>query len=174
MEKKNKNSKGKVLALDVGIKKIGYAISDINRMLATPKGFIKKENRKNKEVFEDILKIIKSNNIKELIVGLPSHKDGNLTKVAFIILKFIKKLYLYLKYKNINVPIYFVDENFTTQKALEIKKQNKSKNIEDAIAAAIFLQDYLDNFSKPTLAEELFDKYLPKDYGEKEVEKLLN
>ncbi len=159
-------SKGRILSLDVGIKKIGFALSDINQLFATPKGIIFRQNKKNIDVFNEIKNIICSQNVGKIIVGFPTHKDGNLTKTGEKIVKFIKKFYLFLRTEKINIPICFVDENYTTQKALEIKKQNKSKNSEDAIAAAVFLQDYLDGYLKEIEAEEVFKKYLPKNYGE--------
>jgi len=158
--------KGRVLSLDVGIKKIGFALSDTNQFLATPKGVICRQSKRNIDVFNEIEDIINSYNVKKIIVGLPTHKDGNLTKTGEKIVKFIKKLYLFLKSQNLDIPIYFVDENYTTQKALEIKKQNKSKKSEDALAAAVFLQDYLDGYLPEISAEDIFKKYLPPNYGE--------
>ena len=72
--KKKLDKKSRLMGIDPGKKRIGIAISDENKVVATPHKVLLKENY---EMFlKDIRKIIHENNIKGVIIGNPINMDG--------------------------------------------------------------------------------------------------
>jgi len=146
-EFKNKISKkSRLLGLDLGSKRIGVAISDNQRSIATPFKTIHKEGI---ESFVSELKIIiKENNIEGIIVGFPINMDGSLGPSAQSTMDVCKNIQRF-----INLPLCLWDERLSTVGAfnlssqLDINVSKKVKNI-DKNAAAFMLQgaiDYLKN-----------------------------
>jgi len=127
------------MALDVGFKRIGVALSDPLGLTAYPYAVI--ERKSNRETFEELLKIIDEKRVSELIVGLPISSDGRKTKMAEKIEKFTEKLKTFLKERGREVKISFFDEYLTTAEARELKKE---REVVDDIAAAIILTNYLN------------------------------
>ena len=65
----------KVMALDIGTKRIGVALSDYLLMLANGHCCI---NRTSDDVaLAEVLKIAKENNVKKIVVGIPLNMDGS-------------------------------------------------------------------------------------------------
>ena len=73
--KKSIGEKSRLLGIDPGKKRVGIAISDENKLVSTPLKTIIKKNNTN--VINDILEIIKENNIKGIVVGNPINMDGS-------------------------------------------------------------------------------------------------
>ena len=146
-EFKNKiTKKSRLLGLDLGSKRIGVAISDDLRSIATPFKTINKES--TIQFIDELNLIIKENNIKGIIVGNPINMDGSLSRSSQSVKDMCKNI---LKY--INVPICLWDERLSTVGAFNLSSQldvnisKKVKNI-DKNAAAFILQgaiDYLKN-----------------------------
>ncbi len=131
--------KGKLLALDVGDKRIGVAVSDPFWIVITP--YTTLEN--NSSVFNKIKKIVEENGIEKIIVGLPLTLSGKEGEQAKKTRAFVEKLKKY-----VSVPVEFVDERFTTDMAEEFlrtkrKKYQKDKKKRDSIAAAFILESYI-------------------------------
>ena len=133
----------KILALDVGTKTIGMAISDNLEIIATPAGCYKRQTlKKDIEYLEEY---IKKNKIDKIIVGYPVYLDGTESKMT----KFVKKFYYKIKDRwGIDVELW--DERLTTEEAIEILKAKnindykKIKNKKDEISAALILRSYLE------------------------------
>ena len=133
----------KILALDVGTKTIGLAISDKLGIVATPFGCYKRQTlKKDLEFFDEF---IKKNKIDMVIVGFPVYLDGKESKMS----KFVKKFYYKIKDRwGIKVELW--DERLTTEEAIEILKEKnindykKIKAKKDEISAAIILRSYLE------------------------------
>lgn len=122
----------KILGIDYGEKKIGLSLSAGS--IALPWKILSDFNSSS-EVIEEIKKIINQEKIEIVVIGKPFSLQGsmsNQTKVVDDFIKFFKK--------NINLPVYEIDERFSSQMA---KKQLLGKN-DDAQAAANILQTYLD------------------------------
>lgn len=118
----------KYLGIDFGKRKIGLAIAEAG--LAEPYRII--ENGKWEL---EIKKICEEEKIEKIIIGV---SEGQAEIVAKI---FGEKLRLV-----INLPLEYFDETLTTHDALVKMKEAKSKRQdEDAISAAIILQNYLDS-----------------------------
>lgn len=135
----------KILGLDVGEVWIGVAISDALILTAQPLMTIKRES--NKIAYEKIHEIIKENNVKKVVVGLPKNMNNTIGPQSEKVIKFAEKL------KNkFKVEIEYVDERMTTLMAEQVliegsvRRENRKKYI-DKIAATYILQSYLDRIN---------------------------
>jgi len=133
--------KGKrVLALDVGNKRIGVAYSDPLGISANPLPLIENDEK----VFEKIKKIVDEYNIGKIVIGLPLTLKGEEGEQARITREFAEKL----KENIPNIEIEFIDERFTTslaeQHLRETTKKSKRKKKLDSLAAVYILKTYLD------------------------------
>jgi putative Holliday junction resolvase len=117
-----------ILGIDWGKSKIGLAIAD--GVLADPYGII--ENR-NWEM--GISRICEEHKIEKIVIGISEAQSGKDAR------EFGTKLE-----SLVEIPVEYFDETLTTHDALVRMKEGKSrKQNEDAIAAAILLQNYLDS-----------------------------
>jgi|SRR3989344_7830273 len=120
------------LGIDFGLKRVGLAFSEGE--LATP--FKTLEVRNSKDAVEKVQHLIKEEGFEQIVVGLPEGKMGQ------IVLGFIKAL------KKSGLKVVEADETLSTQRATAqmiksgIRKKDRLTN--DAVAAAIILQNYLD------------------------------
>ena len=144
-EFKNKIAKkSRLLGLDLGSKRIGVAICDDLRSIATPFKTIDKEN--SGQFVNELKLIIKENNIKGIIVGNPINMDGSIGPGSQSIKDVCKNLL-----NNIDVPLCLWDERLSTVGAFNLSSQldvnvsKKVKNI-DKNAAAFILQGSIDYF----------------------------
>ncbi|CAK8163226.1 putative holliday junction resolvase [Candidatus Xenohaliotis californiensis] len=135
-----------IIALDMGLKRIGIAKSDNDHKFAFP---VKTYYRKNiRYDLWHITTYIKNNNIFGLIFGVTNQdKDTDYTIHTKI---FAKKILQKLTYQNKIMPILLYDENFTTFFAKSRMQQlNYSKSWSklhtDEIAANIILEEVLAN-----------------------------
>lgn len=98
-----------------------------------------------------IIDIVEKQQVKQIVVGLPRSMDGSLGTQAEKVKVFTEKLSSLTK-----IPIIFRDERLTTVSARHLmqevnKKKTKVKMQDDAIAAAIILQGYLEEGRQPSL-----------------------
>ncbi len=131
------------MALDVGFKRIGVALSDPLRLTASPYCVI--ERGSNKETFERLLSIIEEKKVDEVVVGLPINREGGLTKIGEKIKKFAEKFQAFLSERGVNLPFHFVDESYSTVEARELTKSlGKKREAVDDVAAALLLREWLE------------------------------
>ncbi len=132
-------SKKRILALDVGNKKIGVAYSDPSGISITPIETLKNDER----VFENLRRLIKELNIGIVVIGLPLTLKGEEGEQAKITRDFGEKLKEFIP----DIEIKFVDERFTTTQAqrhlAETTKKTKRKKKLDSLSATYILQTYL-------------------------------
>ena len=133
----------RILALDVGTKTVGVAVSDELRISSNGVKTIQRKNLRHD--LTEIKKIIDEYKPGEIVVGLPFREDGSLGKRGREIEDFSKKIG-----SDFNLPIVYFDESYTTVEAekalLEADmSRKKRKKVIDKIAAAIILQSYLDS-----------------------------
>ncbi|HIT55836.1 TPA: Holliday junction resolvase RuvX [Candidatus Galligastranaerophilus intestinigallinarum] len=131
--------KERVLALDVGDKRIGVAVSDPFFLFATGLKVIIREN--DNKALEEIKEICQTYKIKKIVVGLPYNMDGTIGAQAKKTVKFTEKL------EN-DFEIIYRDERLTYFEAEEMlkkenKKYTKNKGLVDIKAACIILQSYI-------------------------------
>jgi len=125
----------RILGIDYGLKKIGLALTD--GQLAEPLGVIR-IRRENQDITRAIDLICQKEEVEEIVIGLP--ESGLVGK--------IKKFGSDLE-KLTGLPVFYQDENLTTQdaiaKMIEAGKSRKArKEKEDAVSAALILQDWLN------------------------------
>ncbi len=130
------------LGLDIGDKWIGVALSDPQGILASPFTII---NRRDERAdVKAIVAIVNEHQVEQIIVGLPRSMDGSIGKQAEKVKAFTQELG-----NHIRVPVEFRDERLSTVLANRLIREARTKKPrretrDDAIAAAIILQGYLD------------------------------
>jgi len=137
-----KESNRPILSLDYGEKRIGIAISDNKCSIALPSEVLER-NKTNKD-FLYIKDFIEKNDIQAVLIGIPYNMDGSEGEQCKIVKNFSKKLLEF-----INISIIYWDERLSTlaQEKILINKdvsRKKRKKIIDKLAAAYFLQSFLD------------------------------
>ncbi len=135
----------RIMALDVGDSRIGVALSDPLEMLASPLTIIKRTVESTD--VQTIVNLIKEHRVGKLLVGLPLSLSGEVGTQALKVKAFAEVLT-----KSVTVPFQFVDESFSTVTAREYmretgKKKDRFKKKDDAVAAAVILQSYLEEAS---------------------------
>jgi len=132
--------KDRILALDVGDKRIGVAVSDPFGFSGSPLGTF----LNNKDFFKKLEEIINQYKPTKIVIGLPLTLSGEEGAQAKKTKNFAKKLQKYFP----NIPIEFEDERFTTDIAEErlsvlLKNKKKKKQKLDSISAIVILESYL-------------------------------
>ena len=136
----------RILALDVGTKRIGVAMSD--ELLITAQGLETIYRHDIKADMAFIEGIVKTNGVSEVVVGLPLNMNGSYSAKTKEVIEFMDKLS-----KAVAVPVRTWDERLTTVQAqrtlLEADiSRAKRKKVADKLAAQIILQSYLDSRAK--------------------------
>ncbi|RMD52304.1 Holliday junction resolvase RuvX [Candidatus Parcubacteria bacterium] len=127
------------LGIDYGLKKIGLAIGDNEVKIASPLFTI--VNNGNEAFFGELEKIIESEDIGGLVIGVPRsvgtfHSDEQLQITG----DFIEKLR-----RRFNLPVFEIDESFTSRESQRLQKEEGAIADEDSLAAMIILQAFLDS-----------------------------
>ena len=133
----------KVMALDVGEKRIGVAVSDATGLLASPVTAIESEDEP--ERLEAVLALAAEHEVGEIVVGLPLSLSGRTGPQARQVLRFTSVLAA-----RTAVPVTTVDERYSTVEAQRLLRDagvevSRDKGRLDAAAAAVVLQSYLDS-----------------------------
>jgi len=149
---------GRILAIDVGARRVGLAISDASRTLARPLETITVASQA--DAVERVARRIEElgtddDEIATIVVGMPSRLDGTPSDQTAQVRGFIALLQA-----RIPTPIVTEDERLTSREAesrLAVKEKDwrKRKSQLDAVAASIFLQDYLDRTSAVPKPEQM-------------------
>jgi len=151
-------SNGKILALDVGLARIGVATCDPLWLVVRPLTVIQRASRRAD--FEQLADLARQEEIRIVLCGLPINMDGSEGAQAQTVRKWAMRLAQALRVLlGQPLPIVFWDERLTTFAAQEILVSDGSHWGEDAVAAAVLLQSYLD-------AQRLAE---PPDYGRIEL-----
>lgn len=134
---------GRVLAIDWGEARIGLALSDATRTLATPHSTLH-EKDKGQQV-KRVVALVAELEVTAIIVGLPLHMDGSATSTTRPAMKYAEKLA-----GLVAVPVSLVDERMSSitaeQRLTEAgrKPTRADKGRIDSAAAAVLLQEWLD------------------------------
>ena len=132
---------GRILGIDYGDVRIGLALTDPLKIIASP--FRTIQNRNNDFIIKELDFIINEKKIETLVIGLPiglNNQETIQTKKVRLFADLIKIL---------GIPIYFQDERLSSisaKKSLMIQniKTGSNKSMIDKAAAAIFLQQFID------------------------------
>lgn len=138
---------GRILALDVGERRIGVALSDLSRTLATP--YITIHATPVPIFFKKLSQIITQEDVCQIVVGLPISLNGQEGPQAQRIRAFIETLTT-----QVTLPIATCDERYTSAEAERIMieaglRPEQRKARIDEVAASIILQDYLTSLRQP-------------------------
>jgi putative holliday junction resolvase len=133
---------GRVLAVDYGDRRIGLAVSDPMRMIASPAGFILRRPGKRPPIAE-IIRRAAELEVVAFVVGLPLDDEGNDTPRALEARHLAHELATRTGH-----PARLVDERYTTSAALRAMREmgtstRGNKGEVDAVAAALLLQHAL-------------------------------
>ena len=132
----------RILALDLGKKRIGIAISD--ELGWTAQGLETLERQDINKDLDYLARLINTYQADELVVGLPRDQSGEIGAAAQEVLSFVD-----LCKKTFAIPITTWDERFTTVAATRSLieadlSRKKRKKVIDKVAAVLILQGYLD------------------------------
>lgn len=128
------------LALDLGDRRIGVAVSDTLGMLARPLEIFERRSRKEDAVH--LRELVTQLGVDHVVVGLPLNMDGTEGSQAAWVRDYTGALA-----ETLPVPIVLWDERLSTEEARDIlRAQGRNPDAEpvDAVAAAVILQSYLD------------------------------
>lgn len=135
--------KKRIIALDVGTKRVGVARSDLLHLTANPVGTYSQQ-----DVHKVLTKINQNEGgIQEIVVGWPLTPAGYEAEAVHMVRSFLGELTKHFP----DIPIIKRDERFTSvlarrslMKAGKKRKTRETRGMLDKTAAAIILEDYLD------------------------------
>ncbi len=141
----------KIIALDVGEKRIGVARADSATRIAVPVGYVGVDGSE----WQEIIKIARLNNTNFFVLGLPRSNEGKETAQSMYVRQFAKRL----SEKIPGIRVRFQDESLTSviaEERLRARKKRYERGEIDAEAASIILQDFLEGLR----AEQAFNDTL--------------
>jgi len=133
----------RIMALDIGSKRTGVALSDETRLFASP--LVTIEETQFKPWLQKIKNLIEEHEVSDILVGLPLNQFGEEGSDALNIRRYITILR-----DGLATPVIEWDERFTTLQAerslleADVSRKNRKKVI-DQVAACMILQSYLDH-----------------------------
>jgi putative Holliday junction resolvase len=132
-----------ILGVDYGSKRMGLAVSDLSKTIATSYKILYRQNIKND--LADLERVIKEKEIGAIVMGLPLQMNGEEGEIAAEVRKFAEKLE-----ENFSLPILLWDERLSSSavesfliKEVDLSRKKRAKVL-DASAAAYILQGALD------------------------------
>jgi putative Holliday junction resolvase len=133
--------RGRIMALDVGSRRIGLAVTDELGM--TAQGLRTLERTSKRRDLETVKKIVRKYEVVEVVVGRPLHMSGDASSQSDKVEKFARELG-----EALELPIHFYDERLTSWEAHELLdreglSREEKKGKVDQIAATLILQGYL-------------------------------
>ena len=134
-------SKGRIIALDLGAKRIGVAVSDELRM--TTRGVETITRGADEKLQADVQNLIEQFDAVALVIGLPLNFDGSESAGATEARRIAKMLE-----QVVSIPIYLQDERLSSHEAEAILREQgfdwrEIKKLVDKEAAAVILRDFL-------------------------------
>lgn len=140
----------RIVALDIGEKRIGTAYADTKVRIAIPREMIPVDGNE----LANIAKFCRLEKAEVLVSGYPRNSQGEATKQTEFVVNFVEKIKAYFKSVGQALPqIYFQDESLTSvtaeerlsSKKHELSRNDRAKGIVDSEAATIILQDFIEN-----------------------------
>ena len=136
----------RIMGIDYGDARTGVAISDLLCSIVGSTYVIRSRN--TDKLLDDIVQLVKQNDVGQIVVGLPKNMDGSEGPRATLCREFAQQL------ENITgLPVAMWDERRTTVEAHNILSQHnyhgkKRKETVDAVAASLILSGYLDYLAR--------------------------
>ena len=135
-------SKKRVASIDYGLKRLGVAISDENKIMATSLGVVQ-AGKNSAETIQKILDILKPYQLERIIIGNPIHMNGKVGFLADEVKHFLTQLQAH-----VTCEVSLFDERLSSVQADRSLKESgmnrkKRAKVIDAVAAVIVLQSFL-------------------------------
>ncbi len=133
----------RILSLDLGVKSLGFCVSDEKNIIAIPlENFIFERNDFD-QALKRVVYWVEKYDVGKILLGYPLKTNGKETEITFIVKDFCEKIK-----EKLNIEIKLYDERFSTQRGIELlkrkyKDKNKIKELKDLAASYIMLNDYL-------------------------------
>lgn len=133
----------RILALDVGERRIGVAVSDPTGLLATPLKAI--DRTRSPSAVSEVIRLVEEYDACEIVVGLPISLSGRAGTQAQRANRFVDALA-----DQTSVPVILRDERYTSVQAERLLREagrqpSRDKGRVDSAAAALILQSHLDS-----------------------------
>lgn len=134
---------GRLLGVDFGLKRVGLAVCDGTRTLASPLGVYRTKSMR--DTIDYVAALATREEVCGIVVGLPLNLDGTESVQSGRVRAFSRNLE-----RVAGLPVALVDERLTTVEADEllveagVKKRARRDGIVDSLAAKIILQSYID------------------------------
>ena len=134
------------MSLDIGVKRVGVAVSDELRIVFRPLAFIERTNWK--KLLKAVIRVIEEFDAKAVVLGLPLRLDGTEGDACLE----IRRLYKNFR-ASLTVPVFLQDERLTSRAATEkLREQGYSeketKQLVDGEAAVLILQEFLSRMGR--------------------------
>ena len=135
---RDSSSRGRILAVDYGHRRIGLALSDEMRMTAQPLATLVRTNRRDD--LRRLRELARKHGVARILVGHPVHLDGTQSEMAEEAARFAARIE-----KELGLPVELADERLSSWEAEQVlaaagKKRRRSL---DDVAAAVILRDHL-------------------------------
>jgi putative Holliday junction resolvase len=133
----------RVMALDIGDRRIGIALSDPGQILARGLEVLRRRSRESD--MAAIASLVEEHEVEKIIVGHPRRLNGTVGEQARKVEAYARALQ-----EAVEIPVILWDERFSTLRAQKAmieagRRRRERKRRLDAVAAAVILQDYLDS-----------------------------
>ena len=141
VSRRESESEGRILALDLGKKRVGVAISDPLRL--TARGLSTLIGKSTEEVLLAIEKTVKKYDVIEIVLGYPLLMSGDEGNMAKFVHQFAEELE-----NRLSIPVILWDERLSSKQAERSLRGNKTRRKKediDRISACFILQSYLDS-----------------------------
>jgi len=133
---------GRLIGIDYGTKRTGLALTDPLQIIASPHKTVDTE-----QIVDYLETLVNQDKVDGFVLGWPTDLQGNETHSSKPVLEFRNRL----RNKFPDIPVYEVDEKFTSKMAVRVmieggmkKKDRQNKGNIDKISASIILQSYLE------------------------------
>lgn len=135
----------RVLALDYGSRRVGVALSDPTRILATGLPTLERGQRGLESLVEAVSRLVREHEAAEIVLGHPLDMDGSRGEPA----REVERLADLLR-ERLGIPVSLHDERLTTVRAYRVLREGGTREREarpraDRLAAVLILQNYLDS-----------------------------
>ena len=132
----------RVVAVDLGTRRIGVAVTDGLGLTAQPLATIARHG--GQRDLDAIAEVVKSYDAGRIVVGLPLSPEGEVGRAARSVQAFVERLR-----GAVSVPIDLIDESFTTVEAEDVLleadlSRARRKQVVDRVAAAVILRRWMD------------------------------
>jgi putative Holliday junction resolvase len=137
------NSAGRLLGLDVGMRRIGMAVSDL--LGITAQGLRTLQRRNKRADFAELERVISEQGVAEIVVGYPLRLSGAESAQTAKVVEFAEELK-----RRTGLPVHLWDERLTSAEANRLLRETEMSikrrgEVVDQMAAVLILQSYMEN-----------------------------